>query len=224
MVLFADVWLFVLLIKLRRMSKLFLASSKRENFEGGSILVRKVKSVFLAAMFVDFATAFFSIGRAGYQFGFWDMLPFIVQLVCAAGHFGFGIPVYLLGEKARRLYMHLYPAVPKVGVYKRSDFDSTSKGGEDSFFEVAQMQQRAPDASLNILPEKISEQKDMGEIIEYNDEGYIGAWQLEKSEAEEKNGEQEQTPMRECPFCGTLNGINNQVCDFCGADIPNSKD
>lgn len=216
------IWLFVMLRALRKMSKRFLADSKRENFEGGLRLLRKTRSLFALTILLDVCMVFTGgllFNRISFP-GLSDALRTTVLLAITAFHLAYGIPVLRLGIKAGSLFRNMYPPVPKAEVYKKPDFNSEPQKNEDDFFEVSETNCRT-EASASHAVQKETEPEDNDEIIEYDDEGYIGAWRLEKSGEDITEGKEreEEVKSKECPFCGTLNGINNRVCDFCGADI-----
>lgn len=218
LVFFGDIWLFVKLNTLAKMSRLFLASSKRENFEGGVNLNQKVRSLFAAALFLDVFAAFFLSSFVAALLRFNVNIISLVFIVIMVLHIALGLPVIVRGNKAANLFLRLYPK-NEVYIKKYSDNPDT-KGGE-SFYEVAevspqpQSSEHAPDPDP--LPKETKAEG--GELIEYDDEGYTGAWRLEKSDTEQEQQRQEEAEKKECSFCGTLNGVDNKVCDFCGADI-----
>lgn len=210
------VWFFVKLNTLRIMSKRFIASSKKENFEGGRKLNRKVRSLFALAMLLD-VIMLFVFQPVAIVSNAWASA---IVLAITAVQIGAGLPIIVRGTKAEARFRNLYPPVPKVEVFKH-----TGQQNEEDFFEVAETQKQA-EVVASDTPKKETMPEDTDEIIEYDDNGYIGAWRLEKSDtdtAEEKEPEEE-VKTKECPFCGTLNGIDNRVCDFCGADISEQEE
>lgn len=220
------IWVFVKLTALRKKSKRFLANSKKENFEGGLKLVRKTRSLFALAMLLDICIAYVLLSDGQFirnisLLGASGAVLFAVLLALMAAHLVYGIPALRLGKMAEKLFKNMYPSVPKLEVPEKPDLYSEPQKGEDDFFEVAETKrQTAASAPDSAQKETASENKDE-EVIEYDDEGYIGAWRPPKSDTgitEEKEREEE-AKKKECPFCGTLNGINNGACDFCGADI-----
>lgn len=192
-----------------------MASSKRENFKGGLVLLQKVQGLFLLALLLDAIMVYGLISYYG-CLSLIDTVFIIVQLVMFLAHLGYGIPVILYGRIAGKRFRNMYPPVPKVEVFK-----NTERQNEEDFFEVAETQKQT-EVIASDTPKKETVLQDTDEIIEYDDEGYIGAWRPQKNDTDisEEKEREEEVKTKECPFCGTLNGINNEVCDFCGADIP----
>lgn len=222
---FVNIWFFIKLNALRKMSKRFLANSERENFEGGLKLVRNVRCLFAFIILLDVSIFFFHSYNLSHYLKTNVIYVFIVLLVIFYVHLRLGIPVVLNGGKAETRFRNLYPPVPKAEADKQADFNSQQFNEEESLYEAVQTQMQKPTAALNKAG-KETQSENTDEIIEYDDEGYIGAWQPQKSNADkaEEKEREEEVKTKECPFCGTLNGINNVVCDFCGADIPEQKE
>ncbi len=237
LIFFGDIWLFVKLISLLKISKLFLKSSKRENFEGGKILLKKTRSLFAVGILLDVLTAYFSMSLV-YGLKTVGIILLIFQIAACAAHFGFAVPVLICGNKAEKLFRNLYPSALRATVHEKPDYskqfaEKENDGLNDSkdseplksslaiaqsdagnFFDIAETERQEPPAAAKKYAEKAGEESEKGEIIQYDDEGYIGTWHAEKPEENK-----EAVPQKECPFCGTLNGIDNSVCDFCGAEL-----
>lgn len=225
-----NILFFTKLYVLRKKSKRFLESSKKENFKGGLKLFQIVRSLFAFVVFLDVVVLFFSprgvLKISDAVINAVMVAMFLLQLV-------FGIPIILHSGKAARLFRNMHPVVPKAEVPERDTAHLPVQKEGDCFFEIAETVNQAAAQKNEPLPDEIlfdetfkaSEETD--EIIEYDDEGYIGAWRLEKSEdtpADGETREEEAIPTKECPFCGTPNNINNKECDFCGADITDVKE
>lgn len=238
LVFFGDVWVFVKLIPLWKMSRRFIKSSKRTNFEDGALLLKKARSLFAVGIMLDVLTVYFS-PMIIIDLNVWGIIILVFQGAACAAHFGFGVPALIYGNRAAKLFRNLYPMTAKAKVYEKPDFsklplaadgndsliDSTesetlkssfaiAKSNVGDFFDIVETDKREPDAAPEKYGEKAGEESEKGEIIQYDDEGYIGTWRIEKSEEQ-----QEVVRQKECPFCGTLNGINNEICDFCGAEF-----
>lgn len=213
---FVNIWFFIKLNALRKMSKRFMANSKRENFEGGLKLVRNVRCLFALIILLDVLIFYFHSYNLSHYLKINVIYVFIVLLVIFVVHMRLGIPVVLNGRKAETLFKNLYHTVPKVEVIK-----NTGRQNEEDFFEAAETQKQT-EVIASDTPKKETAPQDTDEIIEFDDEGYIGAWKPKKNDTDisEEKEREEEVKTKECPFCGTLNGINNGVCDFCGADIP----
>lgn len=217
---FVNVWFFIKLNALRKKSKLFMANSKRENFDGGSKLVRNVRCLFALIIFLDVAIFYFHSYTLSHYLKINVIYVFIMLLVIFFVHLRLGIPVVLNGGKAETQFKNLYPPVPKDEVYKKPDFISQQLNEEESFYEVAQTQKQKSAIALD-KAEKETKSENTDEIIEYDDEGYIGAWRPQKSNADkaEEKEREEEVKTKECPFCGTLNGKDSVECEFCGAAL-----
>lgn len=212
LVLAANILFFTKLLALRKMSKRFMANSKKENFESGLKLFQVSRSLFAFVVFLDLAIVFFSG-----NFRIPQEFIYAVLIVFSFLHLGFGIPIIRYGSKAASRYRHLYPPVPKAeSPHTKAAADVPDEKADVVFFEEAQLEARTAAPKIQTPPEEDTE-----EIIKYDDEGYIGAWRVDKGE-NNPNGQEPQgeaIPAKECPFCGTPNNINNKECDFCGADI-----
>lgn len=217
---FGDIWLFVKLNTLDKMSKRFLASSKRENFEGGVELNKKVRSLFAAALFLDVFAPFFLFQYVASLLRINGEILFLIFILILVLHIVIGLPIIVRGNKAANMFMHLYP---KNEVYIKKYSGKPDENGGESFFEVAEVSPQPQSSEHDPDPDPLPEETkaEGGELIEYDDEGYAGAWRLEKSDTEQEHEQrqQEEAEKKECSFCGTLNGVDNKVCDFCGADI-----
>lgn len=208
-----NILFFLKLFSLRKISKRFLDNSVKENFEGGLKLLRIARSLFAFVIFLDVAVVFFLVNfMAGVNAGLVYAERFAIFLL----HLGFGIPIIRYGSKAASRYRHLFPPVPKVEAFAKAAADVPDEKADVDFFEEAQPEARTVAPKIQTPPEEDTE-----EIIKYDDEGYTGAWRVDKGE-NNPNGQEPQgeaIPAKECPFCGTPNNINNKECDFCGADI-----
>lgn len=218
-----NILFFTKLFVLRKKSKRFLESSKKENFKGGLKLFQIVRSLFAFVVFLDVAVLFFS-PRGVLKIN--DAVINAVMVALFLLQLVLGIPIILHSGKAARLFRNMHPVVPKAEVPERDAAHLPVQKEGDCFFEVAETVKQAAAQKNEPLPDEIlSDETD--EIIKYDDEGYIGAWRLEKSEGSPAGGEtreEEAIPTKECPFCGTPNNINNKECDFCGADITDVKE
>lgn len=205
-----DIWIVVALFIVRKGAANFLRNSKKENFEKTKKLLKTVKSVLAGTVILDmfFLYRFLMTLKSG--FFSWALL---FMLIVSAVHFIIAIPILKMGNKAQRRYLHLYPPTSAYRApTNKVDVKLVDTNWDEWFNNSEEYKSKIPDKvneTLDIMAEADSE------LIKYVEGGYSEGQHTDlRTERTEDNSE-----LRICPFCGTLNGIKNEVCDFCGAEL-----